>query len=209
MIALYTSLAGAFIPFRLPVIQYGRAWRSALPIALATAMGWSSIVAQSVIYPIGSRTVQLPTSTDVFVQLPFLRNPEFHGTCQGLQNNGLHDPGESFTDLNSNGTWDTGEPFVDTHNVLQFDTAAPATNRFVYLAGTQPNHYYALIADGEKEGSTFPVTANDGQTVTINLNGSSIQGNVGPGTSFWITPYHTLSTIFPSQEAFTPPPVTL
>lgn len=56
------------------------------------------------------------------------------------------------------------------------------------------------------EGRLYTITANDTQSITVNLNGDTISA-VAAGTQITIIPYWTLATLFPastSGTAFTP-----
>ena len=68
-----------------------------------------------------------------------------------------------------------------------------------------PPRYYVLFAAGvtvnnPKEGSFYSVTANDANTLTLNLNGDNISA-VPANTRIAIIPYWTLSTLFPASDA--------
>lgn len=82
-------------------------------------------------------------------------------------------------------------------------TGTPFTaSQYKYVAGTQPNTYYAFIASGSREGAYFPISDNDGSSVTIALNGDSVAA-VTAGTSVRIVPFWTLGTFFPSGAGVT------
>lgn len=70
------------------------------------------------------------------------------------------------------------------------------SNQFVYLAGTQSNHYYARFTSGASEGAIYDVTANGANTITVNV-GSQPLTSVASGDALAIEPYWTFNTIFP------------
>lgn len=69
-------------------------------------------------------------------------------------------------------------------------------DQFVYLAGSQPNTYYVRFLSGAKEGSYYRVTANDTDSLTLDLEGDAIS-SVTDGDRAAVIPYWTLGTAFP------------
>ncbi len=76
-------------------------------------------------------------------------------------------------------------------------------DQFVYAAGTQPNTYYVRFLSGAKEGSYYPVTANDADSLTLSLRGDDIS-SVADGDQAAVIPYWTLGTVFPEGRGVIP-----
>jgi uncharacterized protein (TIGR02597 family) len=72
-----------------------------------------------------------------------------------------------------------------------------SANQFVYTAGTQTNTYYVRFTSGAAEGRIYAVTANDSNSVSLNLGSDTLAG-VTANDSLSIEPYWTLGTIFPN-----------
>lgn len=70
-------------------------------------------------------------------------------------------------------------------------------NQFVYASGTQSNTYYARFTSGSAEGRLYAVTANDTNTLTLNL-GNDTLSNVTAGDGIAVEAYWTLNTVFPN-----------
>ena len=126
--------------------------------------------------PVGYISITCSGSSDTFVSIPFSRPPEFVGTVQSISGNVLTVSG----------------------------TPGWSTNQFVYSGSSQSKTYYALLASGttsiSKEGSVYTVTANDSQTLTLNLNGDDIS-SIPSGAQVILAPYWTLGTAFPASNA--------
>jgi uncharacterized protein (TIGR02597 family) len=151
--------------------------------------------------PAGFVTVNLAGNSDSYVYIPFKRSPAFVGMAASLSNNGTYDAGEPFTDnVTVNGTWDAGEPFTDTNNVVTL-AGAPAftVNQFVYVAGTQPNRYYAFLKAGTRIGMYYSVVSNAGNSITLDLAGDDLAtaGAITGSTSLEVIPFDTLGSVFP------------
>ena len=132
--------------------------------------------------PVGFTKITCLGNSDTIVSLPLTRPAEFVGTIQSVSGNVITITGST--------AW--------------------TPNQFVYVSGTQPKTYYALIGSGTtanpKEGAIYTITANGANTLTLNLNGDSISA-VPAGTSVSVIPYWTLNTVFPASDAgvsFTP-----
>ena len=76
-------------------------------------------------------------------------------------------------------------------------------NQFVYAAGTQPNHYYALIGPATlanpKEGHTYPIVSNTATTITVDLGQDTLTG-IPANAQLSVIPNWTLATIFPTAD---------
>ncbi len=150
--------------------------------SIHAAFGQSSVATD----PVGFTTTTLLGSSDTFVSIPFTRPPEFTGAVQSISGS----PANTITVIGSPG-W--------------------TTNRFVYAAGTQPNHYYVLIGGGgssnPKQGHTFIVNANGSNTLTVTTTVADDLSGVTANTQIVLIPYWTPTTIFPASDAgvsFTP-----
>jgi uncharacterized protein (TIGR02597 family) len=132
--------------------------------------------------PVGFTTSSLLGSSDTYVSFPFTRPFAFMGAISSVSSNVI-------TVVGSPG-W--------------------TSNQFVYAAGTQPNHYYALLGGGgssnPKEGHIYPVNANGSNTLTVDTTADNLTG-VTANTKITLIPYWTPATIFPATDAnvsFTP-----
>lgn len=90
---------------------------------------------------------------------------------------------------------------VSEGTVTVKDSPAWAANRFVRVAGTQPNTYFLRFASGAKRGDYFTVSANGGDTLTLDLNGDDLSA-INAGDKVDIVPYWTLTTLFPAGRGF-------
>ncbi len=72
-------------------------------------------------------------------------------------------------------------------------------DQWVYSSGVQPNTYYGLFISGDRTGSSFVISANGGNTLTLDLNGDDIS-TVVQGDAIRIIPFWTLGTLFPAAE---------
>ncbi len=124
--------------------------------------------------PVGFTTNTLLGNSDSFISLPFVRPPAFVG---GIQSAG----GTTITV--------SGSPWT--------------ANQFVYAAGSQPNHYHALIgpagATNPKEGHTYPITANTANTLTLDLGPDNLTG-IPANAQLSVIPNWTLATAFPPSD---------
>lgn len=127
--------------------------------------------------PVGAMKVTALGNSDTILGVPFHRPAAFEGRINAIS-------GSTLT--------------VD---------GAPgwSADQFVYSAPDQTNTYYVLIASGAKEGSYYTITDNDASTLTLNLNGDTIDSILttsedGSGDIIRIIPYWTLNTVFPDGE---------
>ena len=152
--------------------------KSDLLIVAAACIGGSSLLAQTTVTtdPVGFTTTSLLGNSDTYLGIPFTRPPEFTGTVQPAN--------------------------ADTLTV----NGAPgwANNQFVYAAGTQPKHYYVLIANGgasnAKEGHIYAITGNSSNTLTVDTTFDNLTG-IAANTRVTVIPYWTPATIFPPSDA--------
>lgn len=159
---------------------------SALPLQAQSAttnpMGFMKLGA----YDTGGNYLGLLANSDTLISIPFTRPPDYTGAVSSI-----------------------------TGNVVTVSgTPGWTANQFVYAGSTQPKTYYALIGPAPvgspanpKEGSIYSVTANGTGTLTLALNGDTLQSVVPAGSQITLIPYWTLATIFPASDAnvsFTP-----
>lgn len=67
---------------------------------------------------------------------------------------------------------------------------------------TAEPHYLQFTDGGTRSGRVYPVSSNDGSSITIELNGDTLSG-VTDGDGFRVIPYWTLSTLFPPNSQST------
>ncbi|MDQ6623917.1 MAG: TIGR02597 family protein [Verrucomicrobiota bacterium] len=132
--------------------------------------------------PVGFTNLTLPANSDSYISVPFTRPADFVGAIQSVTTNTITVTGSP--------NW--------------------GTNKYVYAAGTQPNHYYALIGSGgssnPKEGHNFLITGSTTNTVTVDTSVEPLTG-ITANTQVTIIPYWTLATVFPATDStvsFTP-----
>src|SRR5689334_8966965 len=81
-------------------------------------------------------------------------------------------------------------------NVITVKGVNPwVSGQFVNHGGPQGDTWYVLIVSGASAGSTFPITASDASSITINLDGDVL--NAAANDQLAIIPYWTLGTVFP------------
>ncbi len=76
-------------------------------------------------------------------------------------------------------------------------------DQFVYVSGTQSNTYYLRFLSSAKEGSYYPIVANDTNSLTLSLGGDDIS-SVTNGTHLVVVPYWTLAAAFPDGKGVIP-----
>ncbi len=155
-----------------------------LALALSTLLfATVSTRADSVVTdPVGFTTTSALSNSDTFVSSPFTRPPSFVGAIVSAAGNTLTVSGSP--------GW--------------------TPNQFVYVAGTQPNHYYALLGPATvtnpKEGHIFAVTGNTASALTLDTTNDDLTG-IPANAQVTVIPYWTPATIFPASDAnvsFTP-----
>jgi uncharacterized protein (TIGR02597 family) len=167
----------------------GHLMRRFIPLLAVVASGFiysTSTFAQvtAASDPVGFTTTSLLGSSDTLISIPFTRPPAFTGAIQSVA-------GSTITVAGTPG-WTAGSTFV-------------------YAAGSQPNHYYALLGGGgtsnPKEGRFYPVTNNGTNTLTVTTTAANDLTGVTANTQVTIIPYWTVATAFPPTDAnisFTP-----
>jgi len=96
----------------------------------------------------------------------------------------------------------TGEVLSATGNVVTFKGPTGWTaNQFVN-GGTVTDHFYLLVQSGPKEGAAYAITANDSNTMTLDLDGDTLT-SLAADDRLSIIPHWTLATLFPDGAACT------
>lgn len=131
-----------------------------------------SLAAAATTDPAGYNTVPLLANSDTYVSIPFHRTAAFTGHVSSVSGNVITVAG----------------------------TPGWTSNQFVYAAGSQTNTYYAFIRSGTKEGNYYTVTANSGNSLTLDLAGDTLSG-LTSSDSVSVIPYWTLGTLFPASDA--------
>ena len=135
--------------------------------------------------PVGFTKTSCLSNSDTFVSLPFTRPAEFVGAISSVSG--------SVITVSGSPNWTT------------------APKQFVYAAGTQPKHYYALIGAGgssnPKEGHYYPITDNGANTLTVTTTVANNLTGITANTQVLVIPFWTPATVFPASDAnisFTP-----
>ncbi|WP_175414796.1 TIGR02597 family protein [Nibricoccus aquaticus] len=143
-----------------------------LGLTLTLCGATASVAATATTDPVGYNTISLLANSDTYVSVPFHRPAAFVGQVSSFSGNVITVAG----------------------------TPGWTASQFVYASGTQANTYYAFIRSGTKEGNYYTVTANAGNTLTIDLAGDTLTG-LAANDSISIIPYWTLGTLFPAADA--------
>lgn len=133
--------------------------------------------------PCGYLEASCLAGSDTLLSLPFLRPAAFVGEVQSVSGNVITLSG----------------------------TPGLTSNQFVYVQGTQPSHYFALLGQNNgvtqpRDGAMYAITSSGTNSLTLNLNGDTLN-SVPAGAQVTVVPYWTLNTVFPASNAnvtFTP-----
>ncbi|MEO8427023.1 MAG: TIGR02597 family protein [Verrucomicrobiota bacterium] len=125
----------------------------------------------------GSLQLDLLGNSDTIVSLPFVRPKAASGLVQSVSGSVVNVTGPT--------GWSTGQ--------------------FVYSSGIQTNTHYVIIRSGAKEGFWYFITANDSNSVTLDLVSDTLSG-LNAGDQFDIIPYWTLATIFTNEQGINASP---
>lgn len=125
--------------------------------------------------PVGFNEITSLGNSDTRFSVPFHRSTAYQGAVQSVSDNVISTQGSP--------NW--------------------TTNQFVYASGSQPNHFYVEFGSGSREGVAYTVSANDTASITVDLNGDTLQGSVAAGDIIRIIPFWTFSTLFPSGTGIT------
>ena len=84
-------------------------------------------------------------------------------------------------------------------NVITVVATGAANNAFINALPDVNSKTYVLVRTGPLAGLRYPVTANDGTTITVNGGATTLaaQGFVA-GNTISVVPYWTLNTLFPA-----------
>ena len=158
--------AGQWTP--LPVESSATGFSDSVPATLSNRIYRLTSSGGVVSQQFGFHKIHLRGSSDTLVSMPFIRPPAAFGAVGSASQNRIQ--------LANSPNW--------------------VANRWVYASGPQTNTYFVLFQSGAKEGSHFTVTANDANSLTLDLDGASLAG-IAAGDVFAIVPYWTLGSIFP------------
>ncbi len=146
---------------------------SATRLLFLLALGASLPVSQAgaqVLAPgyTGFQRIPLPGNSDSYISVPFARPEAATAVVQSVSGN--------------------------TITVKGITPWTP--NRFVNQGGANDDTYYLLVVSGAGEGSTFPITASGASSLTVDLDGETL--NVAANDLLAVIPYWTLGTLFPA-----------
>ena len=124
----------------------------------------------------GTYKVECPANSDTYIGITTTRAPVFTGKVQSVQNG--------------------------TTNIVAQGEPNWSANQFVYVAGSQTNHYYLKFTSGELEGAWYDIKSNGAYFAEIEI-GSAELAKVKADDTFQIIPHWTLATLFPNGGGFT------
>ena len=124
----------------------------------------------------GTYKVECPANSDTYIGITTTRAPVFTGKVQSVQNG--------------------------TTNIVAQGEPNWSANQFVYVAGSQTDHYYLKFTSGELEGAWYDIKSNSTSDVEIEI-GSAELAKIGVNDTFEIIPHWTLATLFPNGGGFT------
>ena len=124
----------------------------------------------------GTYKVECPANSDTYIGITTTRAPVFTGKVQSVQNG--------------------------TTNIVAQGEPNWSANQFVYVAGSQTDHYYLKFTSGELEGAWYDIKSNGAYFAEIEI-GSAELAKVKANDSFQIIPHWTLATLFPDGGGFT------
>ena len=141
-----------------------------------------SLLAQSMTTdPVGFTTTSLPANSDTLINPPFTRPSEYVGAITSAAGSTISVSGSPWT-----------------------------MNQFVYVAGVQTKHYYALIGPASganpKEGHIYAVVSNTTNSLVVDTSQDNLIG-IPANSQLLVIPNWTPATIFPASDAnvsFTP-----
>jgi uncharacterized protein (TIGR02597 family) len=152
-----------------------------LPVGCALAYATLTYAQSVATDPVGFTTVPLLGESDSAMSLPFVRPAVFVGGVQSASSNIITVNGSPWT-----------------------------ANQFVYVQGSQPDRYFALIGSASsanpKEGHTYPIVGNTSHTLTVDLGQDNLNG-IPANAQVSVIPNWTLKTVFPPSDqnvSFTP-----
>lgn len=83
-----------------------------------------------------------------------------------------------------------------TTDTVGLSSSALTAGQFVYSPPGQTNSYYLRLTSGSLSGRYFEIVSNTTNSITVDTDLAAL--GVTSGTTFEVTPYWTLNTLFPS-----------
>ena len=122
--------------------------------------------------PLGYVRLQTLPTSDTIVACPLERQPEFSGKVASITANVVA--------VDGNPTWTGGQ--------------------FQFTEGSQPKIYHARFTSGALAGSYFTVLGNSNNSLTLDLNGTTLDQAVA-GDGLTLTAYWSIGALFPATDA--------
>lgn len=136
--------------------------------------GYSSLFSQAATEPQGVFEFEFIGNSDTIFSIPVTRSPAFVGLVDSVS-------GSTIT-VKGTPAWET------------------SPQEFVYDSETQTNTYYAVFGSGARNGMYYIIESNTADTITVDLAGDTLEGNVVTDDSIRIFPFWTFNTLFPQGE---------
>lgn len=163
-------------------IHISRRFRLAALLAMLI-VGTSVVVVAAPVAtsPVGIMSLSVPAGTDILVSAPLRRPAVFTGRVA----------------------------VVDGDRITVEGAPDWAEDALVYAQGVRPETYHAQLGSGAMRGAFFTITANSSASLTLDLNGETLD-EVVVGDRLTVRPYWTLGTLFggasgfPGSSTFTP-----
>lgn len=128
-------------------------------------------------YPVfGTYSIECPADSDTYVGISTTREAVFTGKVQSIQSG--------------------------TTNIVAKGEPNWTENQYVYVKGSQNDHYYIKFTSGELEGVWYDIKSNGAYFVEIEIGASDL-AKIQVNDSFQIIPHWTLGTLFPDGAGFT------
>ena len=148
-----------------------------LTLLAGVFVGMLSAISANADSPVwGTYKVECPANSDTYIGITTTRAPVFTGKVQSVQSG--------------------------TTNIVAQGEPNWTANQFVYVAGSQTDHYYLKFTSGELEGAWYDIKSNGAYSAEIEI-GSGELAKVKANDTFEIIPHWTLSTLFPNGGGFT------
>ena len=96
----------------------------------------------------GIYKVECPANSDTYIGITTTRAPVFTGKVQSVQSG--------------------------TTNIVAQDEPNWSANQFVYVAGSQTNHYYLKFTSGELEGAWYDIKSNGAYFAEIEIGSNEL-----------------------------------
>ena len=140
---------------------------------LLAILGSSTAFADSPVW--GTYKVECPANSETYIGITTTRAPVFTGKVQSVQSG--------------------------TTNIVAQGEPNWSVNQFVYVVGSQTNHYYLKFTSGELEGAWYDIKSNSSSDVEIEI-GSAELAKIAVDDTFQIIPHWTMATLFPNGGGF-------